>query len=510
MNDKLRSQNPRHRNAIKSFSLALLFIGAFFILPDSSGPLFSQQFDSEKWEDQISRIVWVAYSPTSANPTKGLEATLESAREDLIALRKTGFTGLVTYGSTGTIGRELTALAESLGFKGAILGVWDPKSKEEIVAAKAQAKSPILLGYCVGNEGLGKRYQLAELKRVIDDLRVTTGKPVTTTEEIDDYIDNELLDTGDWTFPNAHPYFHGVLDPDLAVEWTMGAFDEIKRRSKRPVIFKEVGLPTAGDSQGKLSEASQRRYYHGLSKTSVKFVYFEAFDQPWKTHLPVEPHWGILRSDRSPKLLAARLIGDDLSTTAKAGKGSPVGTERAFYVYKDADSPNNHFSPSGYMGDCGDIEIDEAYDKKPHSGKTCIKVVYLAKGRGPNNCDYTPPCKWAGAYWQQPQNNWGVDEALKDKGLNLSAYNRLRFWARANKRCTIEFKVGGIGQPFGDSLIYPRSKSCNLTNNWQEFEIDLGEADLRHIIGGFCWVTSWTNNPEGITFYLDDIRFEKM
>ena len=83
------------------------------------------------------------------------------------------------------------------------------------------------------------------------------------------------------------------------------------------------------------------------------------------------------------------------------------------------------------------------------------------------------------------------------------------FWARAEKLTVIEFKVGGINEPYGDSLIYPRGIHADLTEDWQEFEIDLTGADLMHMIGGFVWVTNWDMNPDGITFYLDDIRFEK-
>jgi hypothetical protein len=73
----------------------------------------------------------------------------------------------------------------------------------------------------------------------------------------------------------------------------------------------------------------------------------------------------------------------------------------------------------------------------------------------------------------------------------------------------IEFKVGGIAGSFGDSLSYPRSRRASLNKDWQEFEIDLTGANLKHIIGGFCWATNWDLNPKGSTFYLDDIRFEK-
>jgi len=84
------------------------------------------------------------------------------------------------------------------------------------------------MGYCVGNEGLEKRYKLEQLSTVMQSLRTLTGKPVTTTEELEDYSDKALLQLGDWVFPNVHPYFHNQLDPDAAVRWTKAAYDDVK------------------------------------------------------------------------------------------------------------------------------------------------------------------------------------------------------------------------------------------------------------------------------------------
>jgi hypothetical protein len=183
--------------------------------------------------------------------------------------------------------------------------------------------------------------------------------------------------------------------------------------------------------------------------------------------------------------------------------------EGAFYVYKDADSPENHYRPTGYMGDCGDIHMNEAWNQKPQSGETCIRLQYDAKGKAPSVCDYNPPCRWAGVYWQEPPNNWGKDEVNKGRGFDLSGYRRLTFWARADKQCQVQFKVGGIDAKYGDSLRQARQKTTKLTQDWSPFTIDLEGAKLSHIIGGFCWVANQDANPEGIVLYLDEIRFEK-
>jgi exo-beta-1,3-glucanase (GH17 family) len=301
---------PRaHRLKLAAFRVAMLTALSFAALANCSGPRVTPgPRNVEGWEDKFSKIVWVCYSPPSSDPTRGVEATPEAISDDLAVLRRAGFTGLITYGSAGVLGRELPALAKSRGFEGLIIGVWDPANRDEMEAAVAASANPVVLGYCVGNEGLQSRYQLPALYAAIDEVRRRTGRPATTTEIVERYADKNLLRLGDWVFPNAHPYFHNQLVPADAVRWTKTVYDDLKRRGGRFLMFKEVGLPTAGDAKGELSEETQESYYLELAKTDVRYAYFEAFDQPWKTHLPVEPHWGIFKADRSPKRLARRLV----------------------------------------------------------------------------------------------------------------------------------------------------------------------------------------------------------
>ncbi len=187
-----------------------------------------------------------------------------------------------------------------------------------------------------------------------------------------------------------------------------------------------------------------------------------------------------------------------------------TGGARPFYIYRDAKSPDNHYRPTGYMGDCGDISIDEAYRRKPHSGKTCIKIIYLAQGKGPNECPENPPCRWGGVYWQQPAENWGRIAAWAGEGYDLSAYTRLVFWARSDRPCIIEFRFAGLNEPYGDSQTTPKGFFASLTEKWGEYSMDLKDCNLKHIIGGFCWRSSWEVNPRGAIFYLDDIRFDNL
>ncbi len=168
-----------------------------------------------------------------------------------------------------------------------------------------------------------------------------------------------------------------------------------------------------------------------------------------------------------------------------------------FYVYSDSSSIGNHFIPSGWMGDFGDIKLKINCEENPYLGKTCVKINYSAEA--------TQGARWAGMFWQNPPNNWGDI----DGGYDLSNATALTFWARGEKggERIEEFKVGGIMGRYSDSdtaMIGP----VVLTNEWKQYSIDLKGKDMSYIMGGFAWATNMDVNPEGAVFYIDEIVFE--
>lgn len=259
------------------------------------------------------QIRWIAYSPTHYDPDRGLFPSEADIQEDLETLRRYGFDGLVTYTSMGIIGEKLPLLAEKQGFKGLIVGVWNPFEAAEIENAIKAKSIGITKGYVVGNEGLypkGKnppRYGKCELVKQMNLIRENTGLPVTTSEDSAEYAkDPDLLTIGDWIFPNAHPYWAGYNEPGKAADWTRRFYNS--QDGRKVVMLKEVGLPTIGGMYGQASELNQEVYYKDLAnptKGHINFVYFEAFDQPWKNQPPTEASWGLFRADRTPKRVIA-------------------------------------------------------------------------------------------------------------------------------------------------------------------------------------------------------------
>lgn len=272
---------------------------------------------SRSWIEKVNRIRWVAYSSPHSDSDRGFyQPTADTIYQDLTVLRKAQFTGLITYGSAGIMGTQFPIIAQSLGFQGIIMGIWSPTNQDELNNAQNAAGLPIVLGYSIGNEGLSggrDRYSISTLCWAIAGLRTQTGRPVATSEDVDIYDSRPgLLSVGDWLFPIAHPYWHSTKYPQDAIQWEQTQYSALVDKTGLFVFFKEVGLPTAG-ADG-LSEWNQDLFYRGLAGTHVRFAYFEAFDQPSKTHASVEPHWGIFHADLGPKLLGWNLMGYRLFT----------------------------------------------------------------------------------------------------------------------------------------------------------------------------------------------------
>ncbi|MCU0651465.1 MAG: hypothetical protein MUC39_00775 [Candidatus Omnitrophica bacterium] len=174
----------------------------------------------------------------------------------------------------------------------------------------------------------------------------------------------------------------------------------------------------------------------------------------------------------------------------------PAG-QKAFNVYTDKRSADNHFIPSGWMGDSGDLKLNDQFMENPHGGTTCLQFSYSAKksqGQG-----------WAGMYWQNPANNWGS----KKGGFDLTGMTKLTFWARGAKGGEViqKFVVGGIKGAYPDSTLVEMGP-VELTDTWKEYTINLAGKDLSFISGGFGWVASADQNPNGAVFYIDDVKYE--
>lgn len=181
-----------------------------------------------------------------------------------------------------------------------------------------------------------------------------------------------------------------------------------------------------------------------------------------------------------------------IKSTAVAVIAAPA--YKPFYVYSD-EKTQNHYYPSGWMGDTQDLKLSGAYQNDPRLGKTCLRITYLAKG----------PKEWAGIYWQNPPNNWGAAKG----GYNLRGASFVTFWAKGQNggERINEVKIGGLTGKYPDSDVAWMGP-ISLQNEWTQYRLKLAKKDLSYIVGGFCFTLSRSDNPHGCTFYVTEIRYE--
>ena len=177
----------------------------------------------------------------------------------------------------------------------------------------------------------------------------------------------------------------------------------------------------------------------------------------------------------------------------------------SFYSCDNSESYSvtDHYIACGWMG-CGEInmssiDFDESWAKGAQSGNKCIKVSF-------ENCEEKGG---SGIYWINNKGsgecNWG-DTPGND--LSPKNFTTLTFWAKGeNGGERIKFGIGGVKTPnklYKDSL--DAHLFSTLTTDWVEYKINISKKNLSAVIGGFYWYATGSDNPDGGTFYIDNVE----
>lgn len=245
---------------------------------------------------------WVTYGPSEGyDPTQGRHPNVQVIQSDLQRIRKAGFTGVITFSSHETMA-EVPRLARDADL-GIIMGVWNPADREEFTYAIDQLE--YVDAYCVGHNGLNRRYSLDDLEACIGILRRRTKKPVTTSAKASFYKGNErLCQMGDWVFPDFHLSLrhHSCHEPCVDVKRDVAVFlksvktmvdlvrlNRVNGR-ERLLMIKTLLYPWAGVTGASLD--NQRRFFeavlaarddpHQGPSTPIAISFHSAFDYPWK------------------------------------------------------------------------------------------------------------------------------------------------------------------------------------------------------------------------------------
>ena len=141
-----------------------------------------------------------------------------------------------------------------------------------------------------------------------------------------------------------------------------------------------------------------------------------------------------------------------------------------------------------------------------HTGADCIQVRYRTGAVFAGIVWWPKTCGSTGTpdAWQQAKSCACAIDLLKVG--HFGRVSKVSFWARGERGGeVIEFKVG-------DDTLCPlpgrSSGPLTLSTDWKRYEIDLTDFDLKRAVDLFMWIATDLHNPNGATFYLDDVQFE--
>jgi len=489
--------------------------------------------DGNGTEPEDKAFSGLCYGPYRDNedPDCGVHPTVDELKQDLKLIDK--LTGAIrTYGVTDDLER-IPFICQQYGidcYPGAWIGKFECENQRQISSLKRIAGQNLcrVRGLVVGNEVLlRKDLSEQELLELINEVKSATDLPVTTAEIWKWWLDHQkLAQAVDILFIHVYPYWDGIAIEE-ATSYVLEKWNAVKAAyPNKKIIIGETGWPSEGETRGSAvpSAENQKRYLEEFvtmaDSNKIEYFYFEIFDENWKSRLEGETgsHWGIYCSVGSLKPHLIDLIPDSAQSgiNREPRVVHPTEATLPLYVYKDGCDPLNGFLPSGWMGELADYMdndttvwdpkdiIDELSYDDPYSGNTCIRI------------SYTPSIyEWGGIYWQFPVNNWGVYPGY-DLSNALAGIDTvtLSFWVRGQVGGEkAEFKTGGINNTtldYSDSYGPISTGVITLTDQWEKRTLVLTGEDLSMVIGGFCWVTYYYQNPGGSTIYLDEIIFEGM
>lgn len=264
-------------------------------------------------------IISVSYNPSSAPfdsfalNNESDPAVIEEIDRDFRKIA-TFAHGVRTYGVAGPLA-EVPRLAFRHGLDVDLGIAIDTRSlavtRREIERGISLAKRwPNVKRIYVGNETLVRQVALPqELRAFMVEIRRRTGKPVTTGETWDNWINNpELALNADFIGAHILPYWEGLPAGEV-VKRTFIYYKELEKAfPTKSITISEFGWPSRGlnhlDATPGLATQARvlRTFVNEAQRRNLDYNLVEAKDQIWKTNEGgVGQNWGLLYSDGTKK-----------------------------------------------------------------------------------------------------------------------------------------------------------------------------------------------------------------
>ncbi len=91
---------------------------------------------------------------------------------------------------------------------------------------------------------------------------------------------------------------------------------------------------------------------------------------------------------------------------------------------------------------------------------------------------------------------------------DLSGYDALTFYAKATKAATIN--EIGFGNDFGENKFLVSKTNLRISTNWVKYIIPIPDPDKLIDESGLFWYSEGPENNDGYTFWVDEVKFEKL
>jgi exo-beta-1,3-glucanase (GH17 family) len=259
--------------------------------------------------------------PVIAERSMYWSTTLTAQRAEALVDTVAPYTNWIrTFSSTG-IDADVVAHAKAIGLH--VAGgcdispdrAYNEAEVNGLIALAQQGKIDVAV---VGEESLYFNYvSEQELIGYIRRVRAT-GIPTATSDTWNVLVGHpNVIAECDLLMANTFPYWENIgLDQSISrLDWS---YQQIKAAAGGKQVVIETGWPSAGDPRGP-AIASQANADSFLSQfmswanaNSVDYMYFEAFDEPWKAahEGPVGAHWGIWDQNANLKPGTASILGN--------------------------------------------------------------------------------------------------------------------------------------------------------------------------------------------------------
>mgnify|MGYP001825812226 FL=1 len=182
--------------------------------------------------------------------------------------------------------------------------------------ALARQYSDIVIAVNVGNEALvdwnDHMVTLPSVINYVRQVKKSIEQPVTVADNYVWWIRDGAPLAAEVDFIGVHTYpmwENKTIDQGLT--YTIQNIEDVHNAlPDKPIVVLEAGwATTASEFSEQANEANQARYYREVAQwakeTNTTFMFFEAFDEPWKGNPDnpdgAEKHCGLFKVDRTPK-----------------------------------------------------------------------------------------------------------------------------------------------------------------------------------------------------------------